>query len=77
MFYYTHHSDMDDPQYVHTDAPSGHLRPGMFYDRHHMDMDFRQYVSPVKMKKDINITILKKGKRHYEMLVTISYTRII
>jgi hypothetical protein len=42
-----------------------------------MDMDIPQYVSPVKAKKSSNITILKKGKRYYEMPVKISYTRII
>jgi hypothetical protein len=24
MFYYTHHSDMHGPQYVHADVPLGH-----------------------------------------------------
>ena len=67
MFYYTHHSDMVSPQYVHIDVPSDYLCPWMFYDTHHMDMDIPQYVSPVKEKKGSNITILKRGKRHYEM----------
>jgi len=32
-----------------------------------MDMDVPQYVAPVtKGKKKINITLLKRGKRHYE-----------
>jgi hypothetical protein len=34
MFYYTHQSDMDVPQYVHIDAASDHLwyRPGRGVD---------------------------------------------
>jgi len=40
-------------------------------------MDVPQYVSPVIKKKVNNITIFKKGKGHYEMQITISYTRII
>jgi hypothetical protein len=32
-----------------------------------MDMDIPQYVAPVKKKKGSNITLLKRGKRHYEM----------
>jgi hypothetical protein len=32
-------------------------------------MDAPQYVSPVKEKKGSNITILKRGKRYYEMQV--------
>jgi len=39
----------------------------MSHDTHHMDMDAPQYVCPVKKKKVINITILKRGKVHYEM----------
>jgi hypothetical protein len=35
MFYYTHHSDIDTPQYVHTYVTPGYLCPWMFYDRHH------------------------------------------
>ena len=33
-------------------------------------MDIPQYVYPVNKKKESNITILKRGKRHYEMPVT-------
>jgi hypothetical protein len=32
-----------------------------------MDMDIPHYVSTVKKKKESNITILKRGNRHYEM----------
>jgi len=39
----------------------------MSYDTHHMDMDVPQYVAPAKKKKRSNITLLKRGKRHYEM----------
>ena len=44
MFYYTHHIDMDAPQYVHADVPADHLWPWMFYYTHHNGMDAPQYV---------------------------------
>jgi hypothetical protein len=44
MFYYKHHIDMDAPQYVHVDVPSGYLYGRMFYYIHHSDMDAPQYV---------------------------------
>jgi hypothetical protein len=44
MSYCTHHSDMDAPQYVQVDVPSGYLYAGMFYYIHHSDMDAPQYV---------------------------------
>ena len=44
MFYYTHHSNMDAPQYVHVDVPAGYFFDRMFYYTHHSDMDAPQYV---------------------------------
>jgi len=44
MFYYTHHSDMDAPQYVHVDEPSDEQVDWMFYYTHHRDMDAPQCV---------------------------------
>jgi hypothetical protein len=44
MFYYTHHSDMDAPQYVHVDATSDVPVAWMFYYTHHIYMDASQYV---------------------------------
>jgi len=38
MFYYTHHSDMDAPQYVHVDVSSDYFCQRMFYYTHHSDM---------------------------------------
>ena len=35
MFCYTHHSDMDAPQYVHVDEPSDDEVAWMFYYKHH------------------------------------------
>ena len=37
--YYTHHSDMDAPQYVHVDVPSDIEVVWMFYYKHHSNMD--------------------------------------
>jgi hypothetical protein len=39
MFYYTHHSDMDAPQYVHADVLSDVPVAWMFYYTHHSGMD--------------------------------------
>jgi hypothetical protein len=61
---------MDTSQYVHADAPSDDLFDWTFYYTHHSDLDVPQYVSSVKKKKGSNITILKKGKKHYEIRVT-------
>jgi len=44
MPYYTHHSDMDAPQYVHYDAASDYPSPGMFYHTLHSNTDAPQYV---------------------------------
>jgi hypothetical protein len=44
MFYHTHHSDMDAPQYVYVDVPSDYLRLWMFYYTLHIDMDTPCYV---------------------------------
>ena len=44
MFYYTHHSDMDAPQYVHADVTSDVPFCWMFCYTHHSDMDAPQYV---------------------------------
>jgi hypothetical protein len=44
MFYYTTHSDMDAPQYVHVDVSSEFSVSGMFYYIYHSDMDAPQYV---------------------------------
>ena len=41
--YCTHHSDMDDPQYVQVDVPSDVADSWMFYYTHHSDMDGPQY----------------------------------
>ena len=43
MFYYTHHSDMDAPQYVHVDVPSDVPVAWMFYDTYHSNVDASQY----------------------------------
>ena len=43
MFYYTHHRDIDAPQYVHVTVPSNYFCYKMFHYTHHMDMDALQY----------------------------------
>lgn len=43
MFYYTHHSDKDAPQYVHNDVCSHAPVAWMFYYTHYSDMDAPQY----------------------------------
>ena len=53
MFYYTHHSDMEDPQYVYVDVPSDYMFNWMYYYTHHRDMHIPQYVSYVKKKKEV------------------------
>jgi hypothetical protein len=53
MFYYTHHSDMEDPQYVHVDVPSDYMFNWMYHYTHHRDMHIPQYVSYVKKKKEV------------------------
>jgi hypothetical protein len=45
MFYYTHYSNMDVPQYVKHDVPSGYVSYWMFHYTHHSDMDITQYVN--------------------------------
>jgi len=67
MFYYTHHNDTDAPRYVHVDVRSVHLCYWMLYYTRQSDVDAPQYVSPAKKKKRSNITILKRGRKHYEM----------
>jgi len=44
MFYYTYHSDMDAPQYVHFDVPSDYFCLCKFYYTRHSDVDAPQYV---------------------------------
>jgi len=44
MFYYTYHSDMDVPQYVHVDVTSDYV----LYNSHHRNMYIPQDVSPAK-----------------------------
>jgi hypothetical protein len=44
MFYYTLNSDMDAPQYVHADVPSGSICYWMFYYTNHSNMNAPQYV---------------------------------
>jgi hypothetical protein len=70
MFYYTNHSDMGAPQYVHVDVPSGYPRYRIFYYTHHRDMYVQQYVAKKKKKKGSNSTILKRCKKLYEVQVT-------
>jgi len=43
MFYYTHHSDMDAPQYVHADVLSLAVVERMFYYTHYSDKGAPQY----------------------------------
>jgi len=44
MSYYTHHSNMDAPQYVHVDALSVAAVAWMSYYTHHSNMAAPQYV---------------------------------
>jgi len=44
MFYYTHYSNMDAPQYVYADVSSDVPVPWRFYYKHHRNMDAPQYV---------------------------------
>jgi len=44
MFYYTHHSDMDSPQYVDVDAPWDIEDTWILYYTHYRDMYIPQYV---------------------------------
>jgi hypothetical protein len=46
MFYYTHHSDMDTPQYEYVDVSSKLSVAWKFYYTHHRDTYVPQYVSP-------------------------------
>ena len=45
MFYYTHHSNMDAPQYVHPYVPSDYVLLHVLLT-HHSKMDAPQYVHP-------------------------------
>ena len=45
MFYYTTHSNMDAPQYVHVDVSSEFSIPWMFYYTYHSYMDAPQHVN--------------------------------
>jgi hypothetical protein len=45
MFYYTHHSDTDAPQYVHADVFSVVAVAGKIYYTLHIDMDAPRYVN--------------------------------
>ena len=74
MFYYTDHSNMEAPQHVHIDVPPDYMFYWMYYLAHHRDMYIPQYVSYVKMKKESNITILKRGKNIIKFELQISYT---
>jgi hypothetical protein len=66
MFYCTHHSNKDAPQYVHVDVPSDYLRYWIFYYTQYSNMYVPQYVTPVKKrKKGGDFTILKRSKKHY------------
>jgi hypothetical protein len=38
-FFYTDHTDIDDPQYVHVDVISDNQHPWKFYYTHHMELD--------------------------------------
>jgi len=44
MFFYTNHSYMDAPQYVHVDVLSDYLLNWMFFYTNHNYMDATQYV---------------------------------
>jgi len=44
MFYYTHHIDMDAPQYVHVHVTSDAAIAWMSYYTNHSSMDAPQYV---------------------------------
>jgi len=66
MPYFTHHSDMDAPQYVHVDVPSDSLCPWTFYYTYHSHMDATQYVLVDEQSRvDMRLNVLLHISQQY------------
>jgi hypothetical protein len=68
MFYYTHHSDMDVPQYVQVDVPYGYVCYWIFYYTHHSNMHAPQYIYLAAYVFHYNQPVIIEKKEPYYYL---------
>jgi len=68
MCYYTHHTTMDAPQYVHVDVSSGYSWTWKLYYTYHTDMDTPQYVNADE-PSDVPVAWMFYYTQHSDMYV--------